>query len=83
MLPGQVDSAKLRLCQQRAPMPGGAELERDLDRDLRHQGIFLVREELHRAHDARPAPRDLFSRMRQAIDVLRGRGTVWVERRRP
>ena len=81
MLPRQVDSAKLRVCQQRAEVAGDAELERDLDRGMRSRGLFLVREELHRAHAAQKAPRDVFSRLRQALDVLRGRGDVWVERR--
>lgn len=83
-MPKQVHSAaKLRLCVERAEIPGGPAFEREFERSLHHQRLFLVKEELHRAQDAAPAPRDVFSRVRQALDLLLGRGQVWVERRRP
>ena len=82
MMPKPVQAAGPRLCQERRPIPAVPELDRDFDRILRHQGLFVVQLELHRAHEAKAAPRDIFSRIGQAIDLLRGRRSVWVERRR-
>lgn len=62
-------------------MPGGPEFDEEFARHLRNRGLYLVKEELERAHAGEKAPRDVFSRLRQALDVISGRGTVWVERR--
>lgn len=81
MMPRQSTSASLRVCEQRAPIPGGPEFDEEFARHLRNRGLFLVQEELERVRAAKPAPHDVFSRLRQALDVISGRGTVWVERR--
>lgn len=80
----QVSSANLRLCQPRAPIPGGSQQERERDyaETLHREGPFLIREELSRIRPVDPAPGNLLNRICQAIDVLLGRGNVYVERRR-
>ena len=82
MMPKPVQAMGPRLCQERTPIPAVPQLDREFARTLRDQRLFVVQEELHRAHEAKPAPPDFFSRIAQAIDVLRGRRSVWVERRR-
>lgn len=77
-------SASLHVCQNRAPIPGGSQQERERDyaETLQRQGPFLIRSELDRIHPTDPAPNNLLNRLCQAIDVLLGRSTVYVERRR-
>ena len=79
----QVSSAHLHLCQARAPIPGGTqqERERDFERTMRLEGPFLIRTELQRIRAVDPAPNNLLNRICQAVDVLLGRGQVYVERR--
>jgi hypothetical protein len=81
----QVTSASLRLCQLRAEIPGGSQLdrERDFARTMRHRRLHLVTEELERASDAHRVPPGAPGRLRQIVDLLLGRGNVWVERRQP
>lgn len=81
----QLSSANLRLCQRRAEIPGGSkeERERDFARTMRHEGPFLIKEELDRIRPVDPAPNSLLNRICQAIDILLGRGNVYVERRHP
>lgn len=77
-------SANLRLCQPRAPIPGSQEeRERDYAETLHREAPFLIRSELQRIRsvDTHPA-NNLLNRICQAIDVLLGRGNVYVERRR-
>ena len=81
MLPKAAPAIGPRLCQKRAPIPAVPRLDEEFERAMRHEGMFVVRREL-RARVAGPAPRDIFSRIGQAVDVLLGRESVWVERRR-
>ena len=74
-------SASLHLLQQRAPIAGGSREQRERD-FMRQEGPFLVRSELDRIRPVEPAPDNLLNRICQAIDVLLGRGHVYVERRR-
>lgn len=77
-------AAALRVCQSRAEIPGGSQLERERDfaRTTRLERLHLVTDALHRAGSPPPAP-GFLDRLFQAIDLLRGRGKVWVERRHP
>lgn len=77
-------SASLRLCESRAPIPGGSQQERERDyaETLQRERPFLIRTELDRIHPTQPAPNNLLNRICQAIDVLLGRSNVYVERRR-
>ena len=81
----QLSSAQLHLCQQRAEIPGGSkeERERDFARTMRHEGPFLIKEELDRIRPVELASNSLLNRICQAVDVLLGRGHVYVERRHP
>ena len=72
--------ASLHLLQPRAPIPGGSQQERERD-FMRHEGPFLIRTELQRIRAVEPAPNNLLNRICQAVDVLLGRGHVYVERR--
>lgn len=87
MMPKQANSVNLRLCQTRAEIPGGSQFdrERDFARTMRRQRVHLVSDELDRKRrsNAAWAPPGFFSRLRQAIDLLLGRGHIRVERRRP
>jgi hypothetical protein len=87
MMPKQANSANLRLCQTRAEVPGGSQLdrERDFARTMRRQRMHLVNDELDRksSSNSHAAPAGLLSRLRQIVDLLLGRGHVWVERRQP
>jgi len=78
-------SANLRLCQSRAPIPGGSQQERELDyaQTLHRETPFLIKSELQRIRPVDPAPGNLLNRLFQAIDVLLGRANVFVERRHP
>ena len=82
MMPKHPASAALRVCQSRAEIPGGSQLERERDfaRTTRLERLHLVSDELHRAGSPPHVP-DFLDRFFQAIDLLRGRGKVWVERR--
>lgn len=77
-------SASLHVCQPRAPIPGGSQQERERDyaETLQRHGPFLIRAELDRIRPTQPAASGLFHRICQAVDVLLGRSTVYVERRR-
>ena len=81
----QLSSAHLRLCQQRAEIPGGSkeERERDFERTMRHERPFLIKEELGRIRPVELAPNKFLNRICQAVDVLLGRSHVYVERRHP
>lgn len=83
-MPNRMQSANLRLCETRAAIPGGSreEREREFAHSMRHQGLYLVKAELDRAAMVDRAPDGFFHRLQQAIDLLLGRGNVWVERRR-
>jgi hypothetical protein len=77
-------SANLHLCQSRVPIPGGSlqERQRDYAETLHREGPVLIRAELSRMRIPDPAPNNLLNRICQAIDVLLGRGNVYVDRRR-
>lgn len=79
----QASSASLHLLQSRAPIPGGSQQdrERDYEEALRREGPYLVRSELERIRSVDPAPDNLLNRICQAVDILLGRGHVYVERR--
>ena len=81
----QLSSARLRLCQPRAGIPGGTqeERERDFKRTMREENLHLIKEELDRIHPVDPEPNSLFNRICQAVDILLGRRHVYVERRHP
>jgi hypothetical protein len=81
----KLSSGRLHLCQQRAEIPGGSkeERQRDYERTLREESPQLIRSELDRIRPVDPAPNSLLSRICQAVDVLLGRGHVYVERRHP
>ena len=79
-MPKNASTASLRLCQHRASVPGGSQEERERD-FMRHEGPYLVRAELQRIRPVDSAPDNLLNRICQAVDVLLGRGHVYVERR--
>ena len=74
-------SASLHLLQPRAPIPGGSRQQRERD-FMRHEGPFLVRTELDRIRPVDPAPDNLLNRICHAVDILFGRGHVYLDRRR-
>jgi hypothetical protein len=73
-------SASLHILQPRAPIPGGSREERERD-FMRQEGPFLIRTELERIRPVDPAPNNLLNRICQAVEILFGRGRVYVERR--
>ena len=73
-------SASLHVLRPRAPIPGGSREERERD-FMRQEGPFLIRTELERTRPVDPAPNTLLNRICQAVDILLGRGRVYVERR--
>jgi hypothetical protein len=76
-------SASLRICQPRAPIPGTQEeRERDYAETLHREGPFIIPSELSRIRPIDPVPDNLLNRICLAIDVLLGRGHVYVDRRR-
>jgi hypothetical protein len=79
----QASSADLHLCRPRAPIPGGTQQERERDyaETLHREGPFLIKSELKRIRPIDPAPNNLLNRICQAVDVLLGRGQVYVDRR--
>ena len=79
-MPKRASTASLRLCQTRAPISGGTQEERERD-FMRHEGPYLVRSELDRIRPIEPSADNLLNRICQAVDVLLGRGHVYVERR--
>jgi hypothetical protein len=81
----QRSSVRLQLCHPRAEIPGGTkeERERDFHRIMREEGPYLIKEELKRIRPVDPAPNSLLNRIFQAVDILLGRGHVYVERRHP
>lgn len=83
MMPKHPAAATLRVCQSRAEIPGGSQLERERDfaRTTRRQRLHLVSDELERAGSPPQDSAGFLDRLFQAIDLLRGRGKVWVERR--
>ncbi len=76
----QATSASLHLLHTRAPVPGGSREERERE-FMRQEGPQLVRTELERIRPVEPAPDNLLNRICQAVDVLLGRGHVYVDRR--
>ncbi|HVG28043.1 MAG TPA: hypothetical protein VM865_10595 [Acidobacteriaceae bacterium] len=76
-------AADLRVCQRRVDIPGGSrqDRERELAATLRHQGLHLVTGKLAAEPPIR-STRTLFHRIRQAWQILSGRGDLRVERRR-
>jgi hypothetical protein len=76
----QASSASLHVLQPRAPIPGGSRQERERE-FMRQEGPQLVRSELERIHPVDPAPNNLLNRICQAVDILLGRGHVYLERR--
>jgi hypothetical protein len=76
----QATSASLHLLETRAPVPGGSREERERE-FMRQEGPQLVRTELERIRPVEPAPDNLLNRICQAVDVLLGRGHVYVDRR--
>jgi hypothetical protein len=62
-------------------MPGGSREERERE-FMRQEGPFLIRTELERIRPVDHAPNNLLNRICQAVDILLGRGHVYVERRR-
>jgi len=80
----QASSASLHLMQPRAPIPGTREeRERDYAETLHREGPFLIRTELDRIRPVDPAPDNLLSRICQAVEILLGRGHVYIDRRHP
>ena len=78
----QASSASLHLLEPRRPIPGSQEeRERDYAETLHREGPFLIRSELERIRPVDPAPNNLLNRICQAVDILFGRGHVYVERR--
>lgn len=79
----QASSAHLHICQPRAHIPGGTQQERERDyaETLHREGPFLIKSELERIRPVDPGPNNLLNRICQAVDVLLGRGQVYVERR--
>ena len=73
-------SASLHLLRPRASMPGGSRQQRERE-FMRQEGPFLVQSELDRIRPVEPAPDNLLNRICQAVDILLGRGHVYVERR--
>lgn len=76
----QASSASLHLLQTRAHIPGGSQEERERE-FMRNEGPYLVRSELERIRPVEPAPDNLLNRICQAVDILLGRGHVYVDRR--
>jgi hypothetical protein len=79
-----VSAAPLHLCQQRAFIPGGTaeERERDYAETLHRAGPVLIQSELARIRPhTDPVPDNLVSRLFQALDILLGRGHVYIDRR--
>jgi hypothetical protein len=76
----QATSASLHLLQQRAHIPDASQQERERE-FMRLEGPRLVRAELERIHPVDPEPNNLLNRICQAVDILFGRGHVYVERR--
>ena len=76
----QATSASLHLLQPRAHIPGGLQEERERE-FMRQEGPQLVRSELERIRPVEPAPDNLLNRICQAVDILLGRGQVFVDRR--
>jgi hypothetical protein len=79
----QSKAVDLHLCHPRAEVPGGSQIdrERDFARTMRQRQLHLVNDELERANSVAPAPTGMINRLRQILDLLLGRGNVWVERR--
>ncbi len=81
-----LSAARLHLCQQRAFIPGGTaeERAREYAETLHRAGPSLIQAELNRI---RPEPEQaadgVIDRIYQAVDVLFGRGHVYVDRRHP
>ena len=73
-------SASLHLLQPREPVPGGSREERERE-FMRREGPFLVRSERERIRPVDPAPNNLLNRICQAVDILLGRGHVYIDRR--
>jgi len=71
--------ASLHVLRPRAPIPGGSRQQRERD-FMRQEGPCLIRTELERIRPV-PAPNNLLNRICQAVDVLFGRGHVYVDRR--
>jgi hypothetical protein len=85
MMPKQANSASLRLCQPRKFDSDctAATRAQELGRMLRHNGLHLVPTPAMEAKAAgHAAPSGLRNRICQIRDLVLGRGTVWVERRR-
>jgi len=76
----QASSASLHLLQPRAPIAGGSQEERERE-FMRQEGPQLVRTELERIRPVDPAPDNLLNRICQAVDILLGRGHVYIDRR--
>ena len=76
----QATSANLHLLQPRAPISGGSQEERERE-FMRQEGPYLVRTELDRIRPVDPAPNNLLNRICQAVDILLGRGQVFIDRR--
>lgn len=79
----QLSSAQLHLCQMRAEIPGGSgdERERDFQRIMRREGPQLIKSELDRIRPVDATPNSFLNRICLAVDILLGRGHVYVERR--
>jgi hypothetical protein len=73
-------AASLHLLQSRASIPGGTQEERERE-FMRQEGPHLVRAELERIRPIEHAPDNLLNRICQAVDILLGRGHVYVDRR--
>ena len=76
----QATSASLHLLRPRATIPGGLQEERERE-FMREEGPRLVRSELERIRPVEPAPDNVLNRICLAVDVLLGRGHVYVDRR--
>jgi len=81
----QLSSASLRICQQRAEIPGGSqeERERDFERTMRQERPFLIKSELDRIRPVDAPSHSLLDRVFLAAGVLLGREHVYIERRHP
>ena len=76
----RASSASLHILQPRAAIPGGSREERERA-FMRQEGPHLIRTELERIRPVDPAPNNLLNRICQAVDILLGRGHVYLERR--